>query len=945
PPEARLLDDLNLDSIKAGEWVAAAARHFGVEGRLDSSKFANASLLEVAAAIAQAGPAVAHVAPRVPAAPAVDIMAILVEVVAAKTGFASSKLPPEARLLDDLNLDSIKAGELIGEVAGRCGAVGALDASRLANASLREVTDAIAQVAQARAVPGEATPRASAPGAASAPVAGPQAGPSRLLDGWVRDFAVDYVPEPAPPPEGDWRGVHVACVADEGDTQLSQSLAQVLGGAGARVLQLPWGRIRELEADEGGGDAHVVAFLPRSQGAVADGQLAAQVQRLVDLAQATRKRTGLRLTIVHAASGVLPGQGDVNPWLGGAGPWAKSLFMERSGMRLCLVAAPAQVSAKQFAPLLAGELAGAYAWREVAYDRHMRRHVPRARVLHSHAVTPRNIAWQRDDVVLVTGGAKGITAACALALAQRHGLQLALVGSSTLKAGDEVSATLKRCEAEGVKARYYVCDMGDASAVRALVEKVRQTQGAPRAVVHGAGRNSIRMAQDMDVSAALGEMAPKVMGARHLLSALQDQPPALVVGLTSIIGVTGMPGNAWYAFANAVLDLLLARFYLDHPGTQVASLAYSVWDEVGMGARMGSVKKLGTMGIEAIPMADGVHHFMACFDGDCGVRQPVITARPGKLPTWPSAPLAPLQQGRFVVEELWGLPGVELTARDRLTTARDTYVLEHNFHGSLLFPTVFGLEAMAQVATVLTGGQSVVRIEDIRLERPIVVHETHGTRIDVCAAIDTDATTAEVTAVRCEIRCESSGFRQAHFAARLFLADAVGRLAAGDREVVFEGIPLPIQPKTDLYGGVLFQGERFHKIASVNAYTEGDLIVVSDSSFAAHGDDVWILGDPYLRDAQLQSMQLMAPRDEQLPVFIGRIDLGLGYDTAGKRVIHTVYRKLEDKTHFGEVTVQDGDGQVVERLTDYRLRILSHDPARPDMRTLLAPKVADDHVV
>jgi enediyne polyketide synthase len=531
-------------------------------------------------------------------------------------------------------------------------------------------------------------------------------------------------------------------------------------------------------------------------------------------------------------------------------------------------------------------------------------------------------------------------------MAQRHGLQLALVGSSATTPGDEVSATLQRCQQGGVKARYYTCDMGDATAVRALVAEIRQAQGTPRAVVHGAGRNSIRMAQDMDATAALSEMGPKVLGAHHLLTALRDQPPELVVGLTSIIGVTGMPGNAWYAFANAVLDLLLARFHVDHPGTQVASLAYSVWDAVGMGARMGSVKKLGALGIEAIPMADGVQHFLNWFDGTCGVRQPVITARPGKLPTWPGAPLAPpAPLGRFVEEELWGSPGVELTARNRLTPERDPYVLEHNFHGSLLFPTVFGLEAMAQVATVLTGRKRVVRLEEVKLMRPIVVNAGHGTRIDVCAAIDPVASTDALTVVRCEIRCEASGFGPPHFSARLTLAETLPALEAGVGEVVEEGRSLGIEPKTDLYGGVLFQGERFRKIESINAYADEDLVLISHSSVAGHGDDVWVLGDPYLRDAQLQSMQLLSPRDEQLPVFIGRIDLGRGYDAPGKRVLHTVYRKLEGKTHCGEVTVQDADGQVVERLVDYQLRIMSHDPARPDMRALLAPTRADDQVL
>ena len=45
---------------------------------------------------------------------------------------------------------------------------------------------------------------------------------------------------------------------------------------------------------------------------------------------------------------------------------------------------------------------------------------------------------------------------------------------------------------------------------------------------------------------------------------MADAPPRLFVALTSIIGVSGMPGNAWYAFANESLELLLRRFAAEH---------------------------------------------------------------------------------------------------------------------------------------------------------------------------------------------------------------------------------------------------------------------------------------------------------------------------------------------------------------------------------------------
>src|SRR5262245_33915848 len=99
----------------------------------------------------------------------------------------------------------------------------------------------------------------------------------------------------------------------------------------------------------------------------------------------------------------------------------------------------------------------------------------------------------------------------------------------------------------------------------------------------------------------------------HLCRALAETPPRLFLALTSIIGVTGMPGNGWYAFSNEALDLVLRRFEAEHPQTKILSVAYSVWGETGMGARMGSVHGLARMGIGAIPTAEGVRRFVQLF--------------------------------------------------------------------------------------------------------------------------------------------------------------------------------------------------------------------------------------------------------------------------------------------------------------------------------------------
>src|SRR6185437_10655683 len=166
---------------------------------------------------------------------------------------------------------------------------------------------------------------------------------------------------------------------------------------------------------------------------------------------------------------------------------------------------------------------------------------------------------------------------------------------------NELTQTLKRFEAEGIACRYYSCNVSDAEAMQALVSQIREEMGPITGVVHGAALNRPRRVEQVKYEEALAEVTPKLLGAANLCRALADAPPKLFVGLTSIIGVTGMPGNAWYGFSNEALDLMLRRFEKEHPETAILCVAYSVWGETGMGARMGSVHNLSKMGIGAIP--------------------------------------------------------------------------------------------------------------------------------------------------------------------------------------------------------------------------------------------------------------------------------------------------------------------------------------------------------
>jgi acyl transferase domain-containing protein len=136
-----------------------------------------------AAAKPQVAPASAPTAVHEePTAVASNFESLLIDLAAERTGFPRETISLEAKLLDDLNLDSIKAAELVALAARKGGVAGKFDPSRLANATLGEVAAAIHAAGGERAA---SLPQAS--------IVTPQVEVVDDSGSWVRNYVIDFV--------------------------------------------------------------------------------------------------------------------------------------------------------------------------------------------------------------------------------------------------------------------------------------------------------------------------------------------------------------------------------------------------------------------------------------------------------------------------------------------------------------------------------------------------------------------------------------------------------------------------------------------------------------------------------------------------------------------------------------------------------------------------------
>ena len=264
--ESRLLDDLNLDSIKAGDLIARFSQKCGVAFP-DPAMLANSMLGEMIDAVLRLkgdrktaektradqppGPmSDTQVAPA-------DAFSELLRQMANVTGFVGDALNPDLPVDAKYNLGPEKLKLLVQSTAKAMGIEARVDLAALRTSSLRQIGEVLERMVEQQ--------RGRAAAEHSMDIF-----PSDVPV-WVRDFTMDLVETPYPPlsdewktaPENDWRTSRVLILHSEDTADLAELYKQHLFQQGA------FAKICAFDTDDASKNAaapsfsHVMAILPR----------------------------------------------------------------------------------------------------------------------------------------------------------------------------------------------------------------------------------------------------------------------------------------------------------------------------------------------------------------------------------------------------------------------------------------------------------------------------------------------------------------------------------------------------------------------------------------------------------------------------------------------------------------------------------------------------------
>ena len=543
------------------------------------------------------------------------------------------------------------------------------------------------------------------------------------------------------------------------------------------------------------------------------------------------------------------------------------------------------------------------------------------------------------DVLLVSGGGKGIAAECALHLAHRNGIKLALLGRSRPADDPELSANLDRLAGAGAVVHYIAADVTDAGAVRCAVREFEDLLGPVTAILHGAGANVPKLLSSLDETACVRTLAPKVLGARRLIDAVAPDHLRLFVAFGSIIARTGLRGEADYALANEWLTRLVERLGRDRPACRCLVLEWSVWSGTGMGQRLGRVEALAREGITPIPPDEGVAMLGRLLDRHFPSSAVVVTGRFGPTPMLGvEQPELPLR--RFLERPRVYYPGVELVVEADLSADADPYLTDHVLGDAPILPAVMGLEAMSQVAMALAGSARPPVFEDVAFLRPVRVPVGAQETVRV-AALARSRDTIEVV-----LRSGATKFSIDHFRGICRFGEGPG-IELEPIPGTVPGVPesVRIDPGHDLYGGLLFQQGRFRRLRcyrSLSAWEclaeiEGDEEGEAGSWFGPYLPSGLILGSPAARDAAIHAIQACIPYATVVPVGVARWSVEVPKWT-GRRLARARQRSYDGATFLYDMEVLSDDGQVLERWEGLKLRAVQDRRFRGPWTTmLLAP--------
>jgi NAD(P)-dependent dehydrogenase (short-subunit alcohol dehydrogenase family) len=545
----------------------------------------------------------------------------------------------------------------------------------------------------------------------------------------------------------------------------------------------------------------------------------------------------------------------------------------------------------------------------------------------------------QGDVVIVTGGARGVTAEAALALAQASRPLLILLGRTMpftepewlkelkseaeimqgllshasdrrlspkgfgeecrrVMANREIARNIGRIEEAGSKVIYTPLDVRNGHDLSALVQRITRDYGPVKGLIHGAGVLADKLIESKTQEQFDSVFDTKVSSLRHLLETLAGQELKFLVLFSSSTARFGRTGQADYAMANEVLNKVAQSQAMRRSGCRVVSVNWGPWDG---GMMTPSLKRIfesegvGVIGLEAgsrtlaAELGSSARDVEVCILG-AGTK--------GKAPE-----LRTSFERSFSLEQY-------------------PFLRAHVINGQAVLPAAVIVEWLGHGALNENAGLSFHGFEELRIFKGVRLKsgDSYGVKVLSSKAVKN----GDRFEVPVELRGEDEVL---HASAKVILVNRLPKADSPGLQIATRPYPHELEKA---YSDFLFHGEELRGIKSVVGVSDEGIVAEVASAPPPRSwirqplRDSW-LADPMALDCAFQAMILWSFEkfgQGSLPSAVASYRQFQAFPKDGIRIMAKV-RQCRPSLAVADIEFISAQGELVARMEGYECTIAS----------------------
>ncbi len=572
----------------------------------------------------------------------------------------------------------------------------------------------------------------------------------------------------------------------------------------------------------------------------------------------------------------------------------------------------------------------------------------------------------QNDVVVITGGAKGVTAACAIELARLFSPFIVLIGRSDspgpeiewakgiedpallkkailahgftdkrpkpadiekvyqkIISNREIRYNIEQMEQHGSRVQYFSADIRQPKKIQAVFKEVRKTGNPISMIIHGAGVKEDKLITDKAIGPFSRVLETKIHGLNALLSASRQDRLKYFVFFSSIAARTGNQGQCDYAMANEILNKQAQKLAAETSECRYVSINWGPW-EGGM-VDAGLQKEFLKRGVQLIPLRAGARQLIREL-GAIDNNDPEVVI--GAHLSGPEKQKAPRLSKAMTFSS--GIDSARILASHRINNepvVPFALLMEYHAHAAeknnpgLIFA---GMNNMRLLKGVKPGNKPVDLDVNLGKCSPGKSGYLAPSSITYNLPSETDPDTAS-TAASGKGAIAAGGHSFVHSTCDIVLTDRLPKPPVLSKAAFMSLKPYPLDVNQS-YDKILFHGKALQGIKSINGFSKKGIEVVTkpaplpDEWFSTFPGSAWTI-EPMMLDAAFQAAILWCHEIKGqvcLPSFIANLRLYSSFKDLKRdiRILFTVNEESKSRIK-GYFTFLNQENVVIASITGF----------------------------